>query len=328
MRLLDQVAQAEGPLIVCAPHGKMFSLPGAAALSAALRETPLRYVLDDGVAAVASILAFSGAAKLSGFLDLARLPAERLWIEWDDAVRAPALQSAGAVGASQDSRRAGVLISSDAGGRKGVIRALWANGDQPPDLAPAITEFDLDDAEFASHPKARSLAFAADADADWLGALFRHARFAIDPAWREYYAHLNLTPEAAHQAMIANCLCVAADFPFILGLLLVLQARNAVAFAPTERQRLNRARVRRGKPELLDYTEVFACLDAQHSLGPDGPGGRLTARRHFVSGHLVRRGGGIFWRRSHLRGSLERGVVLGRNINLRLTRNAMRAVAA
>ena len=116
----------------------------------------------------------------------------------------------------------------------------------------------------------------------------------------------------------ANLECVAADFPFAMGLLLTLSARNALAFESTSLERLNRARAKTGNAALLEHTIVFACLERSGGAWT-APGARREVRQHFVSGHLVRRADQVFWRRSHLRGNPGRGVVLGRSIHLRMS---------
>ena len=89
---------------------------------------PLRYVLSDELVRTCTALAYSDGDELSGCLDLLHLPAETLWVEWDEAARRTALarllpQWAAAGGA--DVLRAGTLISARPAGRAGSLRTFW-----------------------------------------------------------------------------------------------------------------------------------------------------------------------------------------------------------
>jgi len=75
------------------------------------------------------------------------------------------------------------------------------------------------------------------------------------------------------------------------------------------------SRAKRGKVSLLDHIEVKARLAMPpRSSRMDPLQIRLAARMHFVTGHLVRRGSSVFWRRAHVRGSNLRGVISSRTI--------------
>lgn len=326
MRLLDSVAQADKSLGIVAPDGAIFRMPSAETIAGAVRAAPLRYVLDDAVAAFAASLAFEETPRLLELLDLVRLPAPSIWIEWDDAARANALQRAGFAAAVGEHRRAGVLITGAADGRAGFLQTVWSNEAGEPDMAPLTVEFSLDSGAFNA-PEQEDVVLSVSTPGHYaLGRLFAHARFRLQDDWRAYYAHLRMNPAAKQECLAANLECVAADFPFAIGLLLTLSAKNALAFEQTPLARLNRARAKCGKRPLLEHTHVSACLER----GEDGWRAASVAhrevRQHFVCGHLVRRDGQIFWRRSHLRGNPGRGVVLGRRIHLRMARAARVAI--
>lgn len=321
MRLLDSVAQAQGRLLVESPTGKVFDVPSAAGHAAAVRHCPLRYVLDDAVSAFVATFAFTNPERVLQCMDLARAPAERVWIEWNDGARSEALVEAGFSQANRKRQIAGVLVTSDASGRRGEIAPMWLSDDDEPMVASMVMEFDLDEPSFGRDEGGRqeNVYCASVAGHDALEAMFGFARFRLRGEWSEYYRSLGLTEAAAQECLRENCECVAADLPFVFAFLLALNARNAVALEPSSLAKLNKHRRLAGKPELLEFTDVRALLGGiQVEHGAGSSWSRREARQHFVSGHLVRRAGQIFWRRSHVRGNPARGVVLGRTVHLRL----------
>jgi len=93
MRLLDQVAQCSAPLLV-QPAGcgsDYVALPGPAQYANRIAQCPLRWVVADDLTRVSSELAFAGGERLAGCLDLVRIPAPLLWIEWNDEVHQQAI---------------------------------------------------------------------------------------------------------------------------------------------------------------------------------------------------------------------------------------------
>ncbi len=320
MRLLDIVAQATTPLIIELPDGALVDLPGPAVLARSLRNAPLRYVLDDNVTAFAARFAFTEPERLLEWRDIVRMPAGLVWFEWEDSARTAALRNAGFARASSAKRRAGLLITSDVGGRRGTMETVWQLDDGGADLSPVVIEFDLDDPSFSRSRDDQGFVCAAELEGDpALQALYGFMRFRARDEWLHYYRKAGLRRTTERACVAKDCGCVAAEFPFVVGLLLALSARNAIGTAATALSRLNRARERSGKAALLDYTEVCARLDGVRvSQTSDATGAPMELRQHFVSGHLVRRAGQVFWRRAHLRGNPHRGVILGRNINVRM----------
>ena len=87
MRLLDSVAVCRTPLLLtCAPHLAPFEVSGPSRFAARIAQCPLRFVLGDDLTRVSAELAFADGARLAGCLDLLRLPATHLWVEWSDEV--------------------------------------------------------------------------------------------------------------------------------------------------------------------------------------------------------------------------------------------------
>jgi hypothetical protein len=314
MRLMDMVAQARGHVRIDLPGRGVYELPGAAALAPSLRATPVRYILDDNVAALAGRTGFGEVELMLECLDLIRLPAPQVWIEWCEANRAAALRELGFATRLEAPpiARAGFLVTTDEGGRRGEVDIAWSTQAGVAELAPLKILFDLDDPDFAHHGPGWALDVADNAS---FRRLYGHARFVMRPAWGAYYRRC---AKPGQEIWRANLEQLGWDFPLLCASVLILQSRNALAYEASDLTRLNKARRRAGKPALLDHIEVSAHLDVAPGDGdaPDGP--RREARRHFVCGHLVRRQGAIFWRRAHMRGNAAVGVVRARNLRLSL----------
>ena len=325
MRLLDQVCAMTSDLVVMTPDGRSFNLPSPAHIADAVRNAPLRYILDEAVVEFLVELGLGQSARLTELADLVRMPAPLFWLEWNDSERNNALfafKGARRPVAQEQNRPAGVLVQSDATGRRGRIQSVWTSDDGAIDLAPMELEFDLDTPDFAAlhldFVRATTLGEPA------LDELLGHAGMRLRGEWRDYFQAAAANAADFERALHENLCAVVRDFPCVLAFVLAINARNAFDASASNLTKLNRARVRRGKAPLLDHIEVRARLDVaaydQHTAAS-----RRAARQHFVSGHLVRRAGGVFWRRAHLRGDPERGMLMSRS--LRFDAEAARQLA-
>jgi hypothetical protein len=90
--------------------------------------------------------------------------------------------------------------------------------------------------------------------------------------------------------------------PFI-GCTLLFCAKNAISLKDEERGKLNKQRIKSGKPNLLDHQVVYMRLNSADRQSGLGQGSTVERRIHSVRGHFVRRGDSIFWRRQHIRWS-------------------------
>jgi hypothetical protein len=325
MRLADRITQCRTPFIVQnTMDGTLRNLSGAATFANEILACATRYVLCDDLTRLCAALAFSKGSRTLACADLLRVPAERVWIEWCEA---PWLAELTRYGFKNDGQtlagaRRGALIQSCATGRRGLVRAFWANGDTDLDVHAASMEayFDFDaapgEAPAAPDDSDRPTISVCDhgvADADILHRCFR---FRYERTWDEYYANTALSPE--HREAVARHALgtIAIEIPLMLAFLLLLATRPGLPRRPLMLERLNRARVRSGKAPLLDHMEVFAPLIPEYaSSSATGPGVERRPRRlHHVRGHLVRRGSQLFWRVPHLRGSCRAGVVRTRTV--------------
>src|ERR1700736_1188805 len=142
MRLLDLIARSSTSLSGLPPTR---TLTSPHHFSEAVLGCPLRLVFAGDMNRCTPALAYAEGARLTGCLDLVRVPSERLWVEWAEAPRQEVLGDilGTPIKPTVTGGRAGVLISSDAAGRTGTIRTFWSTPDDKAYCAALITVFDL-----------------------------------------------------------------------------------------------------------------------------------------------------------------------------------------
>jgi hypothetical protein len=323
MRLLDRVAQHRHALAYVDPlTGRRERLAGPADWADTVRTCPLRLVLTDPLASLCASLACADGDRLHGCLDLVRVPAERLWIEWNDTARNAGLPPDVPIDA--EAARAGpaaALVFAAPSGRAGRVHSFWAEGtDGEARMSAVETWFDLD----GPLPDARGgngWFRVSDSVDPALAAVYERLRFRLDPTWASYYAVAGLDEAARHEVMVASLAGVVRDLPMLLALFLLTTARHALRRQHVDRAAVNRRRRARGEPDLLEHLEVHADLSGAAASGRAAPNGsrRRGPRLHHVRGHLVRRHDRVFWRVPHLRGDAGAGVVRSRTVTLSFT---------
>jgi hypothetical protein len=104
---------------------------------------------------------------------------------------------------------------------------------------------------------------------------------------------------------------VQDEMGHLFATLILMNSKNCVNVAKTEPpMKLNKARRKRGKPELLPYSTVHIELSkSQQRAVESGLISREEARRHLVRGHFKVRATGVFWWGEFIRGSAARGTV-------------------
>ena len=321
MHLLDLVAQGVSEPVKT-PAGCL--LPGAERFQRAVRECPIRYVLADGLARCAMEMAFADGDRLVSCLDLIRVPARSLWIEWADAARQIEGLDIAAEGThdSASAQRAGALISASADGRSGEIRTFWSTPGNLAYCSPVTARFDLDGGR--GHDDGMDPAIGKGwaritAPGEFgLDEFLGHLSFHFDEEWAAYYRAACTTPAMRREVLQGNLRACAFDAPMLLAFFLMLGARGSLPRQNIPVDRLNRARQRRGKPPLLEHVMVSAPLYSCSASGVIGSSAasRRGPRLHHVCGHLVRRGAAVFWRVPHLRGSSRLGQIRTRTVEL------------
>ena len=335
MRLLDRVARCHEPLqlVLDDQPSKPFEVTGPAGFAARVADCPLRYVLDDDLTRASAELAFADGVRLVGCLDLLRLPAPQLWVEWNDEIHQKVIYEtnstpdydSGAAG-----RRVGILLQGSEDGMRAVGRTFWAQAAAEEGcevtMSPLETHIDLRGQQSRPTDIAGVLAGGYCALKDHadsaMNSLLDHLRFRFDDRWATYYRAAAIDPEEQRHVVHESVAAVARDIPMLLAFFLLLSAKDATRSVPVIRNVLNRKRLARGHAPLLDHIEVRAALGAVSESGSTGIEliGRQSPRLHHVRGHLVRRDTTVFWRSPHLRGSASRGMIQSRTVCLSFAR--------
>ena len=329
MRLLDSVSRCHEPLILPSAQDALLPFPvtGPSRFAAQVAGCPLRFVLGDDLAEASAELAFADGARLVGCLDLLRMPASSLWIEWNDDVHKRVIcetHLAEGFGEAVTGRKVGVLLRASPNGLAAVARTFWVDADESEvTLSPLETHFDLR-GEFPpaeGDPLAGAFIDATHSDSPATTTLLGHVRFRFDESWADYYRPAAAEPRFKQRLITDSISSVAWDAPLVLAFLLLLSAKDATRKALVSRAAINRKRLANGRSPLLDHIEVNASLDVLSAAEPSGEsGGRQSPRLHHVRGHLVRREDRVFWRVPHLRGSGARGTVRSRTVCLSFAR--------
>ncbi len=326
MHLFDQVVQANERIAVSFPGGAATRyFPGTDVVSTAVAQCQLRYVLHDDVTQTCTELAFEDNTILGSSVELLRVPAPKMWIEFVGGARHKAFSDLGRLNDGTDRscrQRVGLMVTSDERGRRGHIDVCWENIDGlSPDVAPFVIEYDFDDPSFSDIATIASHDHIGIAIGDHpaLHTFFKHVRFAWRPEWRRFYLE-KAADDAQYQMLSRQALFpLLEDVPFFGMFCFLLMSRNALQQQHADRRRLNEARKRRAKPPLLDHLELTMNLGASPNWndGFSSAEQRTSRRLHFVRGHLVRRGDAVHWRTSHMRGKAKIGSIHSRTITLR-----------
>lgn len=323
MRLVDRVAQCRRPFIVQnLTTGGLTRLNGAADFAPQIANCPIRFVLSDELTRLCTALAYSKGARQLACADLLRIPAERIWIEWRDAVWLEELERYGFKLPNNEVKglgHRGAWICAARDGRSGLIRTFWTLGTPATHEEVLVSNmeayFDLDTPENEEPAAPDDHGIAARVVSGWSDILKRYFRFRYERSWAEYYRRAGLPPQ--HEAAVARHALgtIASDIPMLLAFFLLLATRNGLPQRAHSFERLNRCRARSGKAPLLDHVEVLSPLlpQAAQVLGEES-NGRRAPRLHHVRGHLFRRGSELFWRVPHLRGTARSGVVRSRTV--------------
>ena len=313
----------------------MFDVTAAGQYAVSVADCPLRFVLGDDLTRASAQLAFADGARLAGCLDLLRVPATRLWVEWNDDVHKSVIYESGSAmdcDAGALGRSVGVLLRGTSDGLSAVARTFWSDAgsnDLEVTISPIETHIDLRGrfAETADIQQVLSggLAKISDTQDRAMSALLECVRFRLDDEWAAYYRAAASDPATQMQIVRGSLAAVARDPPLLLAFFLLLSANNATRSIQISRSVINRKRRARGRANLLDHIEVHASLDIHSPASDHDAAGttRRPPRLHHVRGHLVRRDNRIFWRMQHLRGSASHGIVRSRTVCLSLTRPRM-----
>ena len=291
MRLMDLVADAQAERLCISDGWRRTELRGVAAYSEAIKRCPLRYVLGDEVGRICESLLMTDAGMLDPANALLRLPAEHFWLEWTREGSLPEAEERGR-------QRVGCLVESTADGRSGSIHSFWIDEAGKAQAAQVYLEFDLDNLPVVSG----SEGCQARHDRPEFQVLLNHVTVRVEPDWAPYAASLT---QAQRNLFFSACTArIWFDLPFAFAFAALLGFGSYVTTTHSRLDKLNRCRLMRGRPALLDHVETRLCLgdqsrEQQHNVGNEV---RAAPRLHVVRGHMVRRQDTTYWRMTHLRG--------------------------
>lgn len=312
MHFFDKVVQARPSIVVEHPRLGLIGLPGAGSKAETLRSASLRRVLMPDVTTVCARFVQTQPGLLNDCLDVVRLPAETMWLEWPDEQLVGPLTESGSKG------RAGILVQSDPDGRTGTIDTFWEDEHGEPVLCAASLTFDLDGARRGQPSKWTRRIVGLTAPE--LNSLIDHFELRIDPVWLSYFEAATGGGRKLEDALAQVAASIWINAPFLIAFCLLLSSKSELRFVSSDLERLNRARAKLGRPALLDHQTVsMRIIPKSRTEQPSQVfSHRLSSRLHMVHGHFVRRGASVFWRRPHLRGDGGRGVVEPRTVRLSL----------
>jgi hypothetical protein len=271
-----------------------------------MNDCPLRYILDRSVSDQCLELVLDEKSLVDFDGRLFRLPDRQLWIEW---ISDPPYSEA-------PNLRSGILVDCEENGRRGRISTFIEDLHGRAELIPANIIFDLDE-EMAAPHGCDTIFQLRHGAMPGLDRVFRHFLFDVDASWARFIK----VQRGSQAAAAIHDLAESTWFglPFLLAFSALLNTQGVLDQRSSNLARLNRARRRRGRTELLDHIEVGFSLShaAGATSGQEWRGGhRRPCRLHHVRGHLVHRSGKIFWRAPHLRGDPER-VIASKTVRVR-----------
>ena len=293
MRLIDKVVNSPPQVERPDAAGLMHTVAGVGAKSPAIKKCALRYILDPAASDECMKLLTSAN---NGLLDpgnpLLRFPAETFWLEW--------------FGTTAEHPKWGVLVEAEHDGRCGRLTVFFQDEFGRADTVGASIEFDLDGVA----PSASTSNFRIQHDTYLhLNPLLACASGRLGPDWDRYF---RTRPAEEYRRNLADLAQYCWHLlPMTCAFSAMLNSVDILTEAPSDLERLNAARVRRGREPLLDHIEVSIRLgQARNSLARSGQlRTKSSPRLHHVRGHFVHRAGKTFWRSPHLRGDVKKPIV-------------------
>lgn len=264
----------------------------------ALDKCVLRYVLDSTVAEECGLMVDQGSADFLLDEQLS-VPGESVWLEYrcetgDFADRPCDI---------------GLWLCAEDDLRAGWLWVFFRFRGEQAYRAPGRIWFDLNDSTRSKHED--KYTFRLTHKREFSAATFaNHASLRLDRSWADSFGADSSSQLAEATNELAEFMWI--NLPYAFAFFLLLTSTGTLERKTTDLSRLNAARSKQGRRALKDHVVVRLNLAGpQSSLGAvsGGPDGRAPSRRHLVRGHLVSRQGKIFWRCTHLRGSLAAAIL-------------------
>lgn len=274
-----------------------------------------RYLLDSSVMRASVELGLGRPKIFRDAMRHVRIPYPRMWVEWEesgrDRLRRELDEEENALQALKPvPDRLGFLLESDEGGRSGNVTWAWASApNTPPNISPFDARFNLD-AGFEQPTVYTEGLLRSKLAKRWidnpvqLNALLDIWRTSSHKlsAWGRTWVEAGGTQERFFLSDIYG------EFIEIWCIMLLLtSSRPTLAYRSISREKLNRARVRKREPSLLDHTQITMQLSAREIAGKRQPLGhaRKSPRIHMVSRYLATRGDKHWLVEPYLRGQGE-----------------------
>ena len=290
MRLMDLVAVSDRERFGFADGSRRVALRGAGLYAEAIRDCPVRYILSDEVGQLCESLLKTDAGMLEPGNNLLRMPIESFWLEWTREGSLPGEEL-------RRRQRIGCLVNADTSGRSGTLHSFWIDEDGRAQVGQVYLVFDLDHSPSLQGPEFCRVNHAQRE----FQALLDHVTICIEPEWAPYLRSLTFQQRTVFFEACATRIWF--DLPIAFAFTALLQAQSYVTTKGSNLDKLNRNRLARGRPALLEPVETRLWL-GQRPTAQDrvGHGRRACPRLHIVRGHMVRRDDAIFWRMTHFRG--------------------------
>jgi hypothetical protein len=296
MRLIDRVVSSPPEVGLPDEYGRNHQLPGVGSKADRIRQCQLRFILDEAASRECmNLVVHPNDGLLDPENDLLRLPATQFWVEWLGMKN------------FDGHPKVGALVEASDDGLSGSITGYWED-----ELGRAVTigsvvSFDLSRWNRGGNRRTSDSRLRHGVY-HHLDDLLERARIEVDPAWSCYFRirSSHSYRESVRALADQSWYCL----PFITAFAAMLNSRDVLEQRPSQLERLNAARLRRGRQPLLDHIEVGLKLGRSGAIGDGGGASHLRnrPRLHHVRGHFVHRSGKTFWRSSHLRGDAGRPI--------------------
>lgn len=282
-----------------------------------------RFILSDEVIEAATHLVLSRPRSLRDCVDALKIGWPAMWIEWSEPARVGVRRLLGASNENthETHRTMGFLLRASEDGRRGVLTFVWSHGGDEPLTCPIEVAFDLDLCAAAPHD-ADTVAACLETDIgrrwrrspDDIAALLELERCVkiLHGPELPRIAETVLEISGGDQQILRRFLDsqyadIDGEFLASLAILLLLTSRNGPELRREDRARLNKSRAKQRKIGLLSHDVVYLRLSRGERVAGERVGGGTivgaSRRAHTVRGHLVNRGGVVYWRRAHVRGT-------------------------
>lgn len=301
-----------------------------------------RFVLSDDVAVAGYDLATARPSSVLLAMERCRAPYPSTWIEWNGHVSTKMGWGLTPKGHEDEAfsryvpTRLGCLVESDAQGQRGEMTFAWKVAELGVCMSGVSLQFDfagqverrfeegaarafvrgvvskeraMTDADVSAFIKNVSCWRAAANDPVQLDAARELAGYSMP--WMSshadrFFQHMELTnPDALRPIVKAWMGDIQGECAAMSAFLLLMNAPNALTSEQGPNvDKLNRARAKRGRPQLLSHRVTRLRVSAARMRDAKASG--MTAaqmRAHLVRGHFKVRQTGVFWWTPFVRGT-------------------------